>query len=96
MKDGYNYITTSHSEKSEIGLTDIYNRELNHGRRIPIRSIIHSHPRNTEKPSIDDNKFAKAISYNCEIYVIRKIPLSIYLPDKDKFVEYDEKTKYVK
>ena len=44
----------------------------------------------------DDNKFAKAISYNSEIYVIRKIPLSIYLPDKDKFVEYDEKTKYVK
>ncbi len=96
VKDGNNYITTSHSVKSELGLTDIYNRELNHGRRIPIRRIIHSHPHNTEKPSIDDHKFAKAISYNCRIYVVRKIPLSIYLPDKDKFVEYDEKTKYVK
>ena len=52
--NGLNFLTTSHMEKSEHGMTQLYNGQLRNG--YSIRELIHNHPSNKARPSGLDGK----------------------------------------
>ena len=52
---GLNYLTTSHSEKRESGMVDLFNKQLKNG--YTLRAFYHSHPSNVLIPSNIGGKY---------------------------------------
>jgi RHS repeat-associated protein len=79
---GLNFITTSHEERKESGMTHLLNKQLLHG--YTIRELNHSHP-NSDYAGVDDFAFANAIIFNQNKNGY-KIPIFhiYYVPGKSK------------
>ncbi len=96
VKDGENYLSTSHQYNKEYGISDIYNNELNYGKTIPIRAMIHSHPGMTNKPSVNDHDFATIVEKNMQGFKVPIPKFKLYIPHvgKDRYILYDSTSPY--
>ena len=85
---GLNFITTSHNESEEAGMTSLFNRQLKYG--YTIRKEIHSHPKNTPYPSgLDENKPGDVQYARMVTNISKQFPaFQIYLPKNGKYIEY--------
>ena len=86
-KRGLNYITTSHQHNTEVGMTDLFDKQLRNG--YTLRSDTHSHPKNTPYPSglygsQGDIPYAKWITDESK----QNPRFKIYLPGKDSYVKF--------
>ena len=86
-KRGLNYITTSHQHNTEVGMTDLFDKQLRNG--YTLRSDTHSHPKNMPYPSglygsQGDIPYAKWITDESK----QNPRFKIYLPGKDSYVKF--------
>lgn len=98
---GLNFITTSHGEKVEKGMADLYVSQLYNG--YTIRELNHSHPNDTEYPSGSfihprngkgigewgDIGFARDITNYQEKNGFKVPNFNIYLPGSGSYVKYN-------
>lgn len=92
--NGLNYLTSSHKESSEAGMTKLINGQLRHG--YTAREFNHSHPRNTPIPSgipgltgeTGDILWAKQAS---KIFG-NNVKYNIFTPKDSKYISYGPKS----
>ena len=89
---GLNYLTTSHSEKSESGMVDLFNKQLKNG--YTLRAFYHSHPSNVLIPSNIGGKYGDIpIAKKMTEISNQSITFGIYGPKIGEYVTFGPNSK---
>ena len=89
---GLNYLTTSHSEKSESGMVDLFNKQLKNG--YTLRAFYHSHPSNVLIPSNIGGKYGDIpIAKKMTEISNQSITFGIYGPKSGEYVTFGPNSK---
>ena len=89
---GLNYLTTSHSEKSESGMVDLFNKQLKNG--YTLRAFYHSHPSNVLIPSNIGGKYGDIpIAQKMTEISNQSITFGIYGPKSGEYVTFGPNSK---
>ena len=89
---GLNYLTTSHNEKSESGMVDLFNKQLKNG--YTLRAFYHSHPSNVLIPSNIGGKYGDIlIAKKMTEISNQSITFGIYGPKSGKYVTFGPNSK---
>ena len=89
---GLNYLTTSHNEKSESGMVDLFNKQLKNG--YTLRAFYHSHPSNVLIPSNIGGKYGDIpIAKKMTEISNQSITFGIYGPKSGEYVTFGPNSK---
>ena len=89
---GLNYLTTSHSEKRESGMVDLFNKQLKNG--YTLRAFYHSHPSNVLIPSNIGGKYGDIpIAKKMTEISNQSITFGIYGPKSGEYVTFGPNSK---
>lgn len=89
---GLNYLTTSHCEKSESGMVDLFNKQLKNG--YTLRAFYHSHPSNVLIPSNIGGKYGDIpIAKKMTEISNQSITFGIYGPKIGEYVTFGPNSK---
>ena len=89
---GLNYLTTSHNEKSESGMADLFNKQLKNG--YTLRAFYHSHPSNVLIPSNIGGKYGDIpIAKKMTEISNQSITFGIYGPKSGEYVTFGPNSK---
>lgn len=89
---GLNYLTTSHCEKSESGMVDLFNKQLKNG--YTLRAFYHSHPSNVLIPSNIGGKYGDIpIAKKMTEISNQSITFGIYGPKSGEYVTFGPNSK---
>ena len=87
-----NYLTTSHNEKSESGMVDLFNKQLKNG--YTLRAFYHSHPSNVLIPSNIGGKYGDIpIAKKMTEISNQSITFGIYAPKSGEYVTFGPNSK---